>query len=247
MKIAYFRAVAAIGLFVPLLAADAIAAVYYNSYGKFTVEVLPASTIFADSLSFNGNGTNLIGQRVNGGTTDSTGTLYARFTADPGFVFTEAYLGFGPTGWSNASFSPAGYVHSGGWSIPGGSYQGTNSFRGGFGGQESNWDASGDSGTFYYRNIYTGSGGAYGYRDFMDRDGHVMLLNVQSFEVILSSTMHKDDTVDYSGYSTSLNIEPATVETHVPEPAMMPLMVASAGAAWALRRRKRTDGYEDLK
>lgn len=203
-------------------------------YAPFSVTVEDASTIFNDYALFNGSRTNLYGgfgvRGLGGGPVATTagGRVVATFEADPGYVFTGVDLHFGQWSWSN-SYSFGGYVHTGNWSVSGGTYVGdTNPPDAGTG--STSWSGSGSSGVFAISNFDWWSGGGNQSFGIMGSSpaGAILLSNVTSFTVVMEMDITVYNTSEYG--MSSFNITPQFTFAPPATVPDQPLSVALIGA-----------------
>ncbi|MDQ5978236.1 MAG: hypothetical protein QG602_1210 [Verrucomicrobiota bacterium] len=179
---------AAVSFSVFLAAATALRAdaIYVNSATGYSVTVHDSSTIFNTTAGFNGNRTDFGGswgsQYVGGGATWSgTQSFSATFQANPGSVFTGAYINFGQ--WSFAV--PEGsyvelYMD---WSLPGAVYTGSDHtpLYDPYGHGGVYWDIGEGGGVYRWKHAINQGGGGFGFMSFMDFSSLLLLDNVSSF------------------------------------------------------------------
>lgn len=226
----------------PALWADAV---YHNGIGSYKVTVHDSSTLFADTVTFNGGTAafrglgGLQGTNGNGPTLASLdGTLTATFVADPGYVFDSVALSFGQWSFSN-SLGYGGHGHSGTWFIPGSTYAGgTNPPEQNYPASDS-WSGSGSSGSFSHYNFFWWTGGGNSFLPLMD--GTILLHGMSSFTLHLDLSMFVTNTSSY-GLSS---FDATTVTTVAPPPGntvpdtlpMLPMVALGLTGLVAVRRR----------
>ena len=223
-----------------LVAPGAPASMVHAPHAPFAVLVDPESTIFNETIGFNGTVTGLNGSFgltgvSGGGWVSTSGTVVAHFLADPGYAFRAVSLGFGPWAYSNAPFY-AGHSHGGTWSIPGGVYVGDTNPSDLPGDTTEEWSGSGSSGSFYFARWTWWSGGGGEFRSIMGPWGTfpIELDYVTSFTVTLQTGI---SVANESGYGvSSFRVYPDIVV--VPEPGDLAILLGLAAfGGVALGRR----------
>jgi hypothetical protein len=210
-----------------LSATTATATTVHAGYGAaYSVTVDPQSNIFDSSIGFDGNvlvgdthySSTYLGGYYMGGAPHNPGydTIYtgqhltATFTADLGSAFNSVSMNFGPWSWQTP-YSQGGYLTRGSWSVSAGSYVGTESYSyTDYAWRDYRWDAAGNSGSFYYSDGWSNSGGSHGSRGLMD--GVIQLPNVTQFTISLDMS----GSVRSSSWYSISNLEIALGLTDAP-------------------------------
>lgn len=224
--------------------------VYSNGIGNYKVTVHDSSTLFADTVTFNGATASFRGlgslQGTDGsGPTSATldGTLSATFVADPGYVFDSAFLSFGQWSYSN-SLGYAGHGHTGTWSIPGSTYAGgTNPPEQNYPASDA-WSGNGSSGSFSRYNYFWWTGGGSSFMPVMD--GSILLNGMSSFTLTLDLSIFVGNTSYYgwssfdTAASTTFAPPPPPPGNEVPDTLPMLSVLGAAFAGMSLVRRRAT-------
>lgn len=190
---------------------------YDAPFAPYSVTVHASSTLFADTVTFNGGTAAFRGLGSLQGTDGSgpvlatlDGTLSATFVADPGYVFDSVALSFGQWSFSN-SLGYGGHGHSGTWFIPGSTYAGgTNPSDAGA--TSDAWSGNGPTGTFSHYNFNWWTGGGNSWLALMD--GAIQLHGMSSFTLHLDLSMF---VVNTSSYGLS-SFDATVVSTLAPPP-----------------------------
>ncbi len=161
------------------------AAPVHITYGYYSVDISPSSTIYTTVLSFNGGQVNFRGFDFTWAPdhTSTSGTFDATFTADPGHVFTQASIFLGDFSWYNQGYQAFDIY----WFMSNATYTGAGQFTADGVGTVASV-SGGTQGEYHYWNPWAGSGGtANGFHNpFTARDSTLTFPGVRSFSIHLT-------------------------------------------------------------